>query len=183
MAAIALDSIALALTALTLAAPPLHVDADGDGFADSVVLSHGSLVVAARTGVLSARVPAGAQLDGALHLRGLRGVLLLVRFGSRASVTDAVYRVFPGGLRRVHVHGAAVDGLVQGGGSATVVDFDCGSAPRTVDQIAARPNGSRWDETVLTYALGVRGLALQRVRQVTVSARAAATRRCALVRR
>ena len=82
MAAIALDSIALALTALTLAAPPLHVDADGDGFADSVVLSHGSLVVAARTGVLSARVPAGAQLDGALHLRGLRGVLLLVRFGS-----------------------------------------------------------------------------------------------------
>jgi hypothetical protein len=156
---------------------------DGDGLADAVVVSRGSLVVAVRSGVLSTQVPSGARLDGALHLRGLDGALLLVRVGSTASVTDAVYRVFPGAVRRVHVRGAAGDGLVQGGGSATVVDFDCGSAPRTIDQIAARPNGARWDETVLTYALGVRGLVLQHVRQVTISARAAATRRCVIVRR
>lgn len=183
MAAIRLDSIALAAAALTLAVPALHVDADGDGFADTAALSHGRLVVVTRTAVLTVRVPAGARLDGAIRLRGLRGALLLVRVGSRANVTDAVYRVSGGSVRRVHVRGASGDGLVQGGGSATVVDFDCGIAPLTVDQIAARPNGSRWDETVLTYALGVRGLVLQHVRRVTISARAAATRRCAIVRR
>jgi hypothetical protein len=163
--------------------PALHVDVDGDGLADAVTLSHGRLVVATRTGVLSTPVPGDGRLEGALHLRGTRETLLLVRVGPRASITDAVYRVAAGTVRRVHVHGAASDALVQGGGSATVVDFDCGVAPLTVDQIAARPNGSRWDETVLTYALGVRGLVLQRVRQVTISARAAATRRCAIVRR
>ena len=81
------------------------------------------------------------------------------------------------------MRGAADDGLVQGGGSAIVVDFDCGIAPLTVDQIAAQPNGSRWDETVLTYAFGMRGLVLQHVRRITVSARIAGTRRCAVVRR
>jgi hypothetical protein len=159
------------------------VDADGDRFADAVALSHGRLVVATRTAVLSTAVPAGAHLEGALRVRGLAGSLLLVRVGSRANVTDAVYRVSGGSVRRVHVHGAAADALVQGGGSATVLDFDCGVAPLTVDQIAARPNGSRWDETVLTYALGVRGLVLRHVERVTLSARAASTRRCAIVRR
>ena len=161
----------------------LHVDVDGDRFSDAVTLAHGRLVVETRVGVVSTRVPAGARLDGALHLHGLQGALLLVRVGSSARVTDAVYRVFPDGLRRVHVRGAADDGLVRSGGSATVVDFDCGVAPLTVDQIAASPNGSSWDETVLTYALGMRGLVLQHVRRVTVSARAASTRRCAIVRR
>jgi hypothetical protein len=52
-----------------------------------------------------------------------------------------------------------------------------------VDQISAEPNGSRWNETVLTYALSVRGLVPQSVRRITISARAAATRRCALVSR
>jgi hypothetical protein len=183
MAAIRLDSIALAAAALTLAAPALHVDADGDGFADSVALSHGRLVVATRTSVLSTPVPQGARLNGALHVRGLAGSLLLVRIGPRDQVTDAVYRVAGATLRRVHVHGAADDGLVQGGGSATVLDFDCGDAPLTVEQIAARPDGGRWDETVLTYALDVRGLVLRQIRRITVSARAAATRRCEIVRR
>jgi hypothetical protein len=160
--------------------PALHVDVDGDGFPDTVGLSHGRLVVATRTDVLSARVPAHAQLEGGMRLRGLRAVLVLVRIGSAPHVTDAVYRVTGGTLRRVHVHGAQEDGLVQGGGSATVIDFDCGAAPLTVEQIAARPDGARWDETVLTYALGVRGLVLQNVRRVSVSARAAATRRCAI---
>jgi hypothetical protein len=127
-------------------------------------------------------VPVGARLDGALRVRGLRGALLLVRVGSHTNVTDAVYRVTAGSVHRVHVHGAADDALVQGGGAATVLDFDCGVAPLTVDQIAASPNGSRWDETVLTYALGVRGLVLQHVSRMTISARAAATRRCAIVR-
>lgn len=163
--------------------PVLHVDADGDGIADTVALSHGRLTVATRTDVVSTRVSSGARLDGALHVRGLAGSLLLVRIGSPANVTDAVYRVLGGSLRRVHVHGATGDALVRGGGSATVLDFDCGIAPLTVEQIAARPDGNRWDETVLTYALGVRGLVLQQVRRITLSARAAATRRCQIVRR
>lgn len=183
MAAIRFDSIALAAAVLSVAAPALHVDVDGDGFPDAVAVSHGRLVVATRTTVMSTRAPANAQLDGAIRLRGLHGSLLLVRVGSRANVTDAVYRVSGGAVRRVHVHGASGDVLVQGGGSATVLDFDCGVAPLTVDQISAQPNGSRWDETVLTYALGVRGLVLQQVRRITVSARIAATRRCAIVRR
>jgi hypothetical protein len=128
-------------------------------------------------------VPAGARLDGALHVHGLDGMLLLVRVGTRTAVTDAVYRVTAGAVARVHVRGAANDALVQGGGAGTFADFDCGVAPLTVDQIAARPIGTRWDETVLTYALGVRGLVLQHVRRVTVSARVASTRRCTIVRR
>ena len=176
-----LDSIALAVVALAVAAPVLHVDADGDGFPDTVAVAHGQLHVVTRSGVLNARAPRGAALDGALRVHGLGGALLLVRFGSKAAVTDAVYRIAGGALQRVHVRGAANDALVRGGGSATFVDFDCGSAPRTVVQITAQPRGSRWDETVLTYALGVRGLVLQHISRITVSAQAASTRRCALL--
>lgn len=159
----------------------LHVDADGDGFVDTVAISHGRLDVATRSAVLSTRVPAGARLDGALRVRGLPGMLLLVRLGPTQVVSDAVYRVTPGGVARVHLRGGAGDTLVRASGTGTFTDFDCGAAPLTVVQIAGRPAGARWDETVLTYALGVRGLVLQTVRRITVSARAAGTRRCALV--
>jgi hypothetical protein len=178
-----LDSIALAAVALAVSAPALHIDVDGDGFPDSVALSHGQLHVVTRSGVLSTKVPRGGVLDGALRVHGLDGVLLLVRFGSKVAVTDAVYRVTGGAVQRVHVRGVATDALVRGGGAGSVVDFDCGSKPLTVDQISAEPNGSRWNETVLTYALSVRGLVPQSVRRITISARAAATRRCALVSR
>ena len=178
-----LDSIALAVVALAVAGPVLHVDADGDGYPDGVALSHGQLYVVTRSGVLTAPAPRGGTLDGAMRVHGLHGALLLVRFGSKAAVTDAVYRVTGDALQRVHVRGVAADALVRAGGSATFVDFDCGSAPLTVDQISARPNGSRWDETVLTYALGSRGLVLEHVRRITLSGLAASTRRCALLNR
>jgi hypothetical protein len=133
--------------------------------------------------VLTARVPRNATLDGAMRVRGLDGTLLLVRFGSKQSVTDAVYRVTTDAVTRVHVRGSASDALVRGGGNGSFTDFDCGRAPLTVDQIAAQPNGSSWDETVLTYGLGVRGLVLQGVRRITISGQAAGTRRCALIGR
>jgi hypothetical protein len=88
-----LDSIALAAVALAVSAPALHIDVDGDGFPDSVALSHGQLHVVTRSGVLSTKVPRGGVLDGALRVHGLDGVLLLVRFGPKVAVTDAVYRV------------------------------------------------------------------------------------------
>jgi hypothetical protein len=177
------DSIALAAVALAAAVPVVHVDADGDGFPDAVAVDHGQLHVVTRTGVLTSRVPRGAALDGALHVRGLGGALILVRVGSKVAVTDAVYRASAGGLRRVHVRGTASDALVRGGGNGSFADFDCGRAPLTVDQIAAEPNGSRWNETVLTYGLSLRGLVLQQVRRITISAQAASTRRCALLGR
>ena len=161
----------------------LHVDADGDGFADSVVISHGRLDVETRTAVVSTPVPAGARLDGAMRIHGLHGALLLVRLGPSSVVADAVYRVTRAGVVRVHLHGGSTDTLVRTAGTGTFTDFDCGVAPLTVDQIDGRPNGSRWNETVLTYALGVQGLTLQRVRTITVSGRAAGTRRCALIGR
>jgi hypothetical protein len=178
-----LDSIALAAVALAAAAPVMHVDVDGDGFPDTVALKSGRLNVATRTGVLTVAVPRGGTLDGAMHVRGLAGTLLLVRFGSRLAVTDAVYRVTGGAVTRVHVRGASTDALVRGGGTGSIADFDCGSAPLTVDQISAVPNGARWNETVLTYGLSTRGLVLQQVRRITLSARAASTRRCALLGR
>jgi hypothetical protein len=179
-----LDSIALAAVTLAAgAAPVMHVDADGDGFLDSVALQRAHLHVATRTSVLTARVPRNATLDGAMRVRGLAGTLLLVRFGSRLAVTDAVYRVTAGAIERVHVRGTASDALVRGGGTGAFADFDCGRAPLTVDQISARPNGGRWDETVLTYGLSTRGLVLQRVRRITISGQAASTRRCALLGR
>jgi hypothetical protein len=168
-----LDSIALAAVALAAAAGPvMHVDADGDGLPDTVVLKSGRLHVATRTGVLTTSVPRGGTLDGAMRVRGLGGALLLVRFGSRVAVTDAVYRV---------TRDAVTDALVRGGGTGSITDFDCGVAPLTVDQISAVPNGARWDETVLTYGLSTRGLVLQHVRRITITARAAGTRRCALL--
>jgi hypothetical protein len=178
-----LDSIALAAVALAAAAPVMHLDVDGDGLPDTVTLQRARLHVATRTGVLTAPVPRGASLDGAMRVRGLDGVLLLVRFGSRLAVTDAVYRVTGGAVTRVHVRGASTDALVRGGGSGSIADFDCGRAPLTVDQISAVPNGARWNETVLTYGLSTRGLVLQRVRRITISAQAAGTRRCALLGR
>jgi hypothetical protein len=177
------DSIALAAVALAVAAPALHVDADGDGFPDSVTVAHGQLHLVTRSGVLTARAPRGGVLDGAMRVHGLGGALLLVRFGPRLAVTDAVYRVTGDSLRRVHVRGSAIDALVRAGGTASFTDFDCGSAPLTVDQITAQPNGSRWDETVLTYALSVRGLVLRQVHRITVSGRAASRRRCTLLGR
>lgn len=177
------DSIALAAVALAVGTPVIHVDADGDGFPDTVALVQARLHVVTRSGVLSARVPAGAVLDGAMHVRGMGGALILVRFGSKQAVTDAVYRVSAGALTRVHVRGTSSDALVRSGGNGSITDFDCGRAPLTVDQIAAAPNGARWDETVLTYGLSMRGLVLQRIRRITVSAQAASTRRCALLRR
>jgi hypothetical protein len=98
-------------------------------------------------------------------------------------VTDAVYRVTGDALTRIHVRGASTDALVRGGGTGSIADFDCGSAPLTVDQISAVPNGARWNETVLTYGLAARGLVLRRVRRITISAQAAGTRRCALLGR
>ena len=159
------------------------MDVDGDGFPDSVIVAHGRLDVLTRTGVMSTRVPAGARLDGAMRVHGLRGALLLVRLGSPSAVTDAVYRVTAAGVARVHLHGSSTDTLVRTAGTASFTDFDCGVAPLTVDQIAGRPSGARWNETVLTYALGVHGLVLQRVRRISISAEAASTRRCALVGR
>ena len=178
-----LDSIALAASALTIAVPVLHVDVDGDGLADTAGVSSGRLHVVTRSGDHSTAVPAHASLAGAMGVRGLHGVLVLVRIGSSRSVTDAVYRVTADGVRRVHVHGSAADALVQTGGSGSFTDFDCGRAPLTVDQISATPVGRRWDETVLTYALGVRGLVLQQVRRFSLSSQAAGIRRCAIVRR
>jgi hypothetical protein len=179
-----LDSIALAAAALALSAPALHVDVDGDGFADTVAVSHGRLDVVTRTGLVSARVPPGARVDGALRVRALRGALLLVRIGSRQLVSDAVYRVTTTGVYRVHLRGGTTaDTLVRAAGTGSFTDFDCGAAPLTVEQIAGRPDGARWDETVLTYALRVRGLVLQSVRRVSISGPAAGKRRCALVGR
>ena len=178
-----LDSIAIAVAALAVGAPVLHVDADGDGFPDTVAVQRGELHVVTRTEVLSVRVPRGAALDGAMRVRGLDGALLLVRVGSRQAVTDAVYRVSRDAVQRVHVHGTASDGLVRSGGNGSITDFDCGRAPLTVDQITAAPRGSRWDETVLTYGLSMRGLVLQHIQRITISAQAASTRRCALLGR
>ena len=166
-----------------LAVPVLHVDTDGDRVTDTVALSGGRLHVVTRTGDHSAAVPPRAALAGAMRVRGLRGMLVLVRVGSTRSLTAAVYRVNAAGVRRVHVRGSDVDGLVQAGGAGSFADFDCGRAPLTIDQISATPNGVRWDETVLTYALGVRGLILQHVRHITVSAETAGIRRCQIVRR
>ena len=71
-----LDSIALAAVALAAGgAPVMHVDADGDGFPDSVALEHGQLHVATRTGLLTATVPPRAVLDGDLHRPELLGEL------------------------------------------------------------------------------------------------------------
>jgi hypothetical protein len=159
----------------------LHADLDGDSLTDTAVVAHGRLHVETRAGVVSTRVPPGARLDGAMRIRGLRGMLLLVRVGSRQAVNDAVYRVTPAGVARVHLHGGPTDELVRMGGNGAFADFDCGRQSLTVEQIDARPNGSAWDETVLTYALGVRGLVLKSVRRITVTATAASTRRCALI--
>jgi len=177
------DSIALAAVALAVAGPVLHVDADGDGFPDTVAVSHGHLHIVTRSGVLSAAAPRGGVLDGAMRVRGLDGALLLVRFGSKLAITDAVYRVTGDSLQRVHVRGGGTDALVRAGGSASFTDFDCGRAPLTVEQITAEPNGSRWDETVLTYRLGARGLVPQQIQRISVSGQAASKRRCTLLGR
>jgi hypothetical protein len=140
--------------------------------------------VATRAGIVSTRVPAGARLDGAMRVRGLGGALLLVRVRSTQVVADAVYRVTASGVARVHLRGGPTgDTLVRAGGLGAFADFDCGVAPRTLVQIDGRPNGLRWDETRLTYALGVRGFVLQTVRKISVSGQTAATRRCKLITR
>lgn len=177
---------ALLLVPAAAAATPLRLDADGDGVVDSVLVHDGRLVVVSAAGVSSVRLhPARgthARLDGGMRVPGVRGTLLLVRERtSRSGVTDAVYRLRDRRLERVRV-GSAPDGLVTAMGAAGFVDFDCGTAPRTIVQITAEPRGSVWRETVLTYAMQPTGFVLARVERRTVGAAVAASRRCPVVR-
>jgi hypothetical protein len=198
IAAIRLDStrlriaggiVAVALTAgaPAAAATPLHVDIDGDGIPDVAMVHDGRLVVVTATAAASIRLHADAgtrpRLDGAMHVRGVAGALLLVRVHSaRSGVTDAVYRLRGGRLARIPIGGGLPNGLVTAAGAAGFVDFDCGAAPETVVQISAEPRGSVWRETVVTLTLRTAGFVPTRVDQVTLSGAAAGRRRCPLVR-
>ncbi|HET7146152.1 MAG TPA: hypothetical protein VFI10_03040 [Gaiellaceae bacterium] len=116
-------------------------------------------------------------------MRGLPGVLLLVRVGTgRSGVVDAVYRLRGSVLERVRVGRRAPYGLVTAAGASGFVDFDCGRGARTIEQITAEPHGTVWRETVATYALQPAGFALVDVSRRTVGAAAASQRRCPVAR-
>ena len=140
----------------------------------------GSVVASARVHTAAGVRP---RLDGGMRMHGLPGVLLLVRVGSgRSGVVDAVYRLRGRTLERVRVGRRAPYGLVTAAGASGFVDFDCGRAPRTLEQITAEPHGTVWRETVATYALQPTGFALVHISRRTVSAAAASQRRCPVTR-
>jgi hypothetical protein len=124
------------------------------------------------------------RLDGAIHVRGMGGALLLVRVANdQFGFTDGIYSAHNGRLRRLHVLGGARDGFATRLAGATYSDLDCGAAAGTIVQMEIEPVGTRWRRTQFTFAFDARGFVLVGVTRQTVTAAQATHRRCAVKRR
>jgi hypothetical protein len=164
----------------------MRVDVDGDGLPDAVSVAGTRLVVVGTAMLDSVQLPPSRtrpRVDGAIHLRGMPGALLLVRIGSSgAGITDAVYAFRRGALRRLHVPQGRLGGIVTAVSAQAFVDVDCGAAPRTLEQITAEPRGSVWQETVSTFTLQPQGFVLAAVGRRTLTSAQVSRRRCPLLR-
>jgi hypothetical protein len=140
-------------------------------------------VIVTDDGVVATR--ARGRVDGAFHVPDVDGTFLLLRTTSgRDGFLDAVFRVYDGRLRRIHVRGGPYgDGLVTAYVVTTTIDIDCGAAAGTVVQVEQQSLGRIWRRTLLTYAFKNDVLRFTHARTSIVSGAQAGSRRCDVARR